>query len=73
LHNDPVIRRLCVERASSGQIRDYALRYGMTTLRQSGWERVLAGTTSVEEILRITKGDLVAMDDDPAANAGGRT
>lgn len=59
LINDPVIRKLCVERASTGQIRDYALRQGMVTLRQSGWENVINGVTSIEEVLRITKGDIV--------------
>jgi general secretion pathway protein E/type IV pilus assembly protein PilB len=59
LTNDAVIRKLCIERASSGQIRDYAIRHGMTTLRQSGWQRVLDGLTSVDEVLRITKGDVV--------------
>jgi type II secretory ATPase GspE/PulE/Tfp pilus assembly ATPase PilB-like protein len=31
----------------------------MTTLRQSGWEQVEAGVTSVEEVVRITRGDLI--------------
>ena len=59
LHNDPTIRRLCTEHASSGQIRDYALRQGMTTLRQSGWQQVIAGVTSIDEVLRITRGDTI--------------
>ncbi len=59
LRSDAVIRKLCVENASAGQIRDYAMRNGMTTLRQSGWGQVIAGVTSVEEVLRITKGDLL--------------
>ena len=59
LVNDAVIRKLCVENASAGQIRDYALRQGMTTLRQAGWEKVREGVTSIEEVLRITKGDIV--------------
>jgi general secretion pathway protein E/type IV pilus assembly protein PilB len=41
-------------------IRDYATKAGMTTLRSSGWEQVLAGVTSIEEVLRITRGDIVA-------------
>lgn len=58
LVTDDGIRQLCVERASSAQIRQYALKNRMTTLRQSGWEKVLEGVTDVEEIVRITKGDL---------------
>ncbi|MEX0703290.1 MAG: GspE/PulE family protein [Planctomycetales bacterium] len=59
LRTDNVVRKLCVERADASQIRDYAMRHGMTTLRQSGWLKVLEGTTSVDEVLRITKGDVV--------------
>jgi general secretion pathway protein E/type IV pilus assembly protein PilB len=60
IKNDPVIRKLCVESASAGQIREYAIKNGMTTLRQDGWNKVIAGITSVEDVLRITKGDFVA-------------
>lgn len=54
---DPVVRRLCVERADASQIRDYCVRHGLITLRQSGWQKVIAGDTSIEEVLRVTKGD----------------
>ncbi len=59
LRTDEGVRDLCVERASSSRIRKHGLENGMTTLRQSGWEKVAAGITDVEEISRITKGDLV--------------
>ncbi|HCK55691.1 MAG TPA: general secretion pathway protein GspE [Planctomycetaceae bacterium] len=59
LRTDEGVRELCVERASSSRIRKHGLENGMTTLRQSGWEKVAAGITDVEEISRITKGDLV--------------
>ena len=57
LVTDNSIRRLCVERADASQIRDYGMRNGMTSLRASGWQKVIEGTTSVQEILRITKAD----------------
>ena len=59
LRADDGIRDLCIERASSTHIRRRALENGMVTLRQSGWMKVLDGTTSVDEVLRVTKGDLV--------------
>ncbi len=59
LRTDPVVQRMCVEQKSSTDIRDYALKAGMTTLRISGWEQVIAGVTSVDEIVRITRGDIV--------------
>lgn len=58
LVNDPVIRKLCTEHASSGQIRDYARKNGWQTLRDAGWQKVIAGITSIDEILRVTKGDI---------------
>ncbi len=59
LRTDAVIQRMCVEQRSSTEIRDYGLSAGMTTLRSSGWEQVAAGVTSVDEVVRITRGDIV--------------
>ncbi len=59
LLNDAHVKRLCVEQASSGDIRTYALQQGMITLRQSAWQKALAGSTSLEEVVRITRGDVV--------------
>ena len=59
LRTDEPVRRMCVERADASQIRQYAVQHGMLTLRQCGWQKVLEGTTSVEEVIRITKGDVV--------------
>lgn len=57
LRTDPEIGRLCVARASSTEIRDHALKNGMMTLRLNGYQRVIDGTTTLDEVLRITKGD----------------
>jgi len=57
LVNDTQLHRLCVSGASAGQIREYGLSKGMITLRQSGWQKVIAGITGVDEVLRITRGD----------------
>ena len=57
LRTDHEIGRLCIQRASSAAIRDYALKQGMMTLRMNGYARVLDGTTTLDEVLRITKGD----------------
>ncbi len=54
---DETIRTMTVEHRSTGEIRQYAMKHGMTTLRQSGWNRVVAGVTSIDEVLRISKGD----------------
>jgi type IV pilus assembly protein PilB len=51
---DPEIRRGISNRASSQEIRDSARGAGMKTLRESGIEALLAGRTTVEEVLRET-------------------
>ncbi len=50
---DEEIERLAVQRASAAQINEVAKGNGMTTLRDDGMAKVLAGVTSLEEILRV--------------------
>ena len=57
LVNDAQIRHLCNERASAGDIRTHALNSGMISLRQAGYGKMLEGTTTLEEVMRITRGD----------------
>jgi len=47
------IERMAVERASSDRIREVAVEQGMIPLRQDGLAKVRAGTTSIEEVLRV--------------------
>ena len=49
------IRPLIVSNASSSLIKNTAIGHGMKTLREDGWDKVLDGTTSVDEILRVTE------------------
>jgi general secretion pathway protein E/type IV pilus assembly protein PilB len=51
------VRQLAHDRASSWEIRKAALADGMRTLRQDAWLKVLEGVTTVDEVLRVTKGD----------------
>ncbi len=55
---DATLRKMCAEQASTGDIREYALAHGMTSLRQSGYGKALRGETSLEDVLRITRGDM---------------
>ncbi len=41
--------------ASSERLRDLAREEGMRTMREDGWVRVRTGTTTVEEVLRVTE------------------
>ncbi len=51
------IRQLAQDRASSWVIRKEAAKDGMRTLRMDAWDKVIAGNTSVDEVLRVTKGE----------------
>ncbi len=51
------VRQLAHDRASTWQLKKAALANGMATLRDDGWRKVINGHTSVDEVLRITKGD----------------
>ncbi len=48
------IRDLILRNAPTAEIRDVAVSQGMKTLRQSGLTKVIEGTTTVEEVLRVT-------------------
>ncbi|PKQ16177.1 MAG: type II secretion system protein GspE [Actinobacteria bacterium HGW-Actinobacteria-7] len=47
------LERLTVESASADEIARQAISEGMLTLREDGFSKVLAGQTSIEEILRV--------------------
>ena len=53
------VRQLCHDRVGTWALKQAAQEEGMLTLREDGWIKVLNGRTTVEEVLRVTKGDLV--------------
>jgi type II secretory ATPase GspE/PulE/Tfp pilus assembly ATPase PilB-like protein len=52
---DDEIRHLVMQRPDVSQIRELARKKGMRTLREDGWQKVLAGVTSVDELFRVTQ------------------
>ena len=48
------IRRLVLEHATAGAIREEARSTGVTSLRDDGRRKVMAGVTSIEEVQRLT-------------------
>ena len=52
---DDEIRKMIVANESSNIIANYARNHGMKTLREDGVEKVLEGTTTVDEVLRVTQ------------------
>jgi general secretion pathway protein E len=53
------IKQLAHDRASSFVIRRAALKAGMKTLRADAWRKAVEGVSTVEEVLRATKGDAI--------------
>ena len=51
------IQKLIYKQVPSNQIRQVARESGMRTLREDGVRKVVAGVTTVEEVMRVTMGD----------------
>src|SRR6266404_5246478 len=49
------VRPLILSRAPSSTIAQKAIDAGMRTLRTDGWNKVRAGQTTIEEVLRVTQ------------------
>jgi type II secretion system protein E len=49
------LRQMAMENVPSQQIKQEARKYGMRTLREDGWRKVVLGITTVEEVMRITQ------------------
>jgi general secretion pathway protein E len=54
---DDSIRELILKKTTAQAICDQAREKGMRTLREDGWDKVVKGITTVEEILRVTLSD----------------
>jgi type II secretion system protein E len=61
------LRPLILNRAPASTIANKAMEGGMRTLRTDGWNKVRAGQTTIEEVLRVTQIEehLDALVDDP--------
>ncbi len=53
LEVDPKIEALITKKASTQEIQAEAMKNGMRTLKQDGYEKVLAGLTTFDEIKRV--------------------
>ncbi len=52
------VRQLIEQGASTTELRRASQKAGMKTLREEGARKVLAGTTSLEEVIRVTTDDV---------------
>jgi len=55
---DNEIQEMILKGVSSNELRQKAREKGMRTLRENGWLKVEQGITSIEEVLRVTDGDV---------------
>jgi len=56
---DEEIQELVYKRETAGTIKRVALDAGMQTLRMDGARKVLAGITTISEVLRVTQTDVI--------------
>lgn len=54
---DTDIRSAILEKKRADDIKRLAMRHGMLTLRQNGWQKVVAGMTTPSEVLNVTVKD----------------
>ena len=59
---DDNIKRMVLKTSDANQISELAVKQGMITLQQDGIQKVLAGITTTEEVLRVTR-SLLRKDD----------
>ena len=57
------IKNLILKRASESAIKELGRREGLKTLRENGLAKILQGTTTPEEVIRVTVGDEGVGDD----------
>jgi general secretion pathway protein E/type IV pilus assembly protein PilB len=53
------LRKLIMQKKDGGELKQCAISEGMETLRQDGWRRVASGSTTIEEVVRVTQTDEV--------------
>ncbi|MBQ9344651.1 MAG: type II secretion system ATPase GspE [Kiritimatiellae bacterium] len=54
---DDQVRNLIFEKVASTELRQKARELGMRTLREDGIRKIVAGQTTLEEVLRVSMGD----------------
>ncbi len=61
------LRDMALQHVSTTEIRRLAVKLGMKSLREDGWQKVTQGMTTIEEVLRLTQEDVFELDDDQVA------
>ena len=50
----PLLQEMITAKATNAALKEAAKSQGMRNLRDDGWEKVAEGTTTIEEVLRVT-------------------
>ncbi|MCP4649908.1 MAG: Flp pilus assembly complex ATPase component [PVC group bacterium] len=59
LNVNDTIKEMILNRIPSNTIKQKAISMQMKTLRQSGWEKMVEGLTTPEEVIRVTQEDAI--------------
>lgn len=57
----PTIREMALRRCSHGEVRKQARQDGMGTLSEDGWRLARQGTTTPDEVMRVTKDEQASL------------
>ncbi len=58
------LRDLTLQHVSTSELRRLAVKLGMRSLREDGWQKVTKGMTTIDEILRLTQEDVFDFNED---------
>ena len=50
----PQLQEMITRKESNAALKEMAKSQGMRNLRDDGWDKVAEGTTTIEEVLRVT-------------------
>ena len=59
----PKLQEMITQRKTAAELRPAAEKEGMRPLRKYGFDKVAAGATTIEEVMRVTTSDLNALDE----------
>jgi type IV pilus assembly protein PilB len=59
MHLDDEIRARVPSGAPAAELRALAERHGLVSLRSAGWAKACAGVTTIDEVLRVTRDELL--------------
>ena len=58
------LRDMTLQHVSTSELRRLAVKLGMKSLREDGWQKVTKGMTTIDEILRLTQEDVFDFSED---------